>query len=144
MNRAHKARSTPHRSSSNIRGNTFKANKVDDYPLQIFRWLLLHFLAGAVFVFPAWLTLRLVLAFTDKGFVKQGGSMSGKPRLESGDTQKGETMTARLGNVLFWASILLAALWLYAMYGPGGVPNKSDMSPLAMGAVIVLIGWALR
>ena len=29
-------------------------------------------------------------------------------------------MAGRLGNVLFWASIGIAAFWLYGVYGPDG------------------------
>jgi hypothetical protein len=48
-------------------------------------------------------------------------------------------MAARLGEVLFWACIILAGLWLYAVYGPGGGP-KVDITGYAIGAGLVLIG----
>ena len=52
-------------------------------------------------------------------------------------------MAARLGEVVFWACIILAGLWLYAVYGPGGGP-KVDITGYAIAAGPVLIGWALR
>jgi hypothetical protein len=52
-------------------------------------------------------------------------------------------MAARLGEVLFWASLILAALWFYFILGPGGAP-KGDVTVYLTGAVIVAIGWALR
>jgi hypothetical protein len=52
-------------------------------------------------------------------------------------------MAARLGEVLFWACIILAGLWLYAVYGPGAGP-KVDITGYAIAASLVLIGWALR
>jgi hypothetical protein len=42
-------------------------------------------------------------------------------------------MAARLGEVLFWACISLAGLWLYAVYGPGGGP-KVDITGYAIAA----------
>ena len=39
------------------------------------------------------------------------------------DRLSGAKMVARLGEVLFWACIILAGLWLYAVYGPGGGPK---------------------
>jgi hypothetical protein len=54
-------------------------------------------------------------------------------------------MAARLGNVLFWASIGVATLWLYSVYGPdGGINLREDLIGFVVAAVIVLIGWWLR
>jgi hypothetical protein len=54
-------------------------------------------------------------------------------------------MTARLGNVLFWASIGVAAFSLYDVYGPDGELNpREDLTGFVVAAVIVLIGWAFR
>jgi hypothetical protein len=52
-------------------------------------------------------------------------------------------MAARLGEILFWACIILSGLWLYAVYGPGGGP-KVDITGYAIAAGLVLIGWGLR
>ena len=54
-------------------------------------------------------------------------------------------MAGRLGNVLFWASIGIAAFWLYGVYGPdGGINPREDLIGFVVAAVIVLIGWSLR
>jgi hypothetical protein len=59
------------------------------------------------------------------------------------ESTDGAKMVARLGEVLFWACISLAGLWLYAVYGPGRGP-KVDITGYAIAAGLVLIGWALR
>jgi len=52
-------------------------------------------------------------------------------------------MAGRLGNVLFWASIGLAAYLLYDVFGKGEAP--ADVGYVyGFAAVIVLIGLALR
>jgi hypothetical protein len=54
-------------------------------------------------------------------------------------------MAGRLGNVLFWASIGIAAFCLYGVYGPdGGINPREDLIGFVVAAVIVLIGWSLR
>jgi len=54
-------------------------------------------------------------------------------------------MAARLGNVLFWASLGVAAFWLYSAYGPDGELNpREDLIGYGVAAVIVFIGWSLR
>jgi hypothetical protein len=59
------------------------------------------------------------------------------------ESTDGAKMVARLGEVLFWACISLAGLWLYAVYGPGRGP-KVDITGYAIAAGLVLIGWAFR
>lgn len=49
-------------------------------------------------------------------------------------------MAERLGNVLFWASILIAGGWV-SMTLPFGTNMGFAVIP---AAIIVLIGWALR
>jgi hypothetical protein len=54
-------------------------------------------------------------------------------------------MAGRLGNVLFWASIGVAAYLLYAVYGPDGEINpREDLIGFVVAAVIIFIGWSLR
>ena len=54
-------------------------------------------------------------------------------------------MAGRWGNVLFWASIGIAAFWLYGVYGSdGGINPREDLIGFVVAAVIVLIGWSLR
>jgi hypothetical protein len=52
-------------------------------------------------------------------------------------------MTARLGEVLFWASVILAGLFFYVVFGEWGAPKDEPTFYIA-GGIIVLIGWALR
>jgi hypothetical protein len=115
--------------------------------IDIFRWLLLHFLFGALFVFPAYFTIRFVrYCFSDRS--EHDGSMFlhgiKKDNLSTPLNGRASSMAARLGNVLFWASVLFAALWFFAMLGPGGVSKGEEMQVYVGGAIIVLIGWALR
>jgi hypothetical protein len=77
---------------------------------------------------------------TKSGECRSRGLLSRYNLTESTD---GEKMAARLGEVLFWACIILAGLWLYAVYGPGAGP-KVDITGYAIAASLVLIGWALR
>jgi hypothetical protein len=48
-----------------------------------------------------------------------------------------------LGNVLFWASVLIAGAWIYFNYSTGGAfYSLGNASPQA--GIMVLIGIALR
>jgi len=51
-------------------------------------------------------------------------------------------MAARLGEVLFWAGIILAALWLYLAFNAG--EPKDDFTLYFVPLVIVFVGWVLR
>ena len=54
-------------------------------------------------------------------------------------------MAERLGNILFWASIGVAAFSLYAVYGPDdGINLREDLIVFVVAAVIFHIGWWLR
>jgi len=54
-------------------------------------------------------------------------------------------MAGRLGNVLFWASLGVAAYWLYGVYGPDGELNpREDLTGFVVAGVIAFIGWSLR
>jgi uncharacterized membrane protein YedE/YeeE len=50
-------------------------------------------------------------------------------------------MAARLGNVLFWASLIIGAL---AGWGSLYVDAQARPVVLGFGAAVILIGWALR
>ena len=51
-------------------------------------------------------------------------------------------MAARLGEVLFWAGIIFAALWLYRAFNEEG--PKDNVALYVMPLFIVFIGWVLR
>jgi hypothetical protein len=57
-------------------------------------------------------------------------------------------MTARLGEVLYWVSVILAGLVLYGVYTAvkaGGSPtDENAIAFYIIAAPIVAIGWALR
>ena len=52
-------------------------------------------------------------------------------------------MATRLGDVLLWASIVIAGLFFYVVFGEWGAP-KDDPTFYIMGGIVVLVGWALR
>jgi hypothetical protein len=52
-------------------------------------------------------------------------------------------MKARLGNVLFWTVMLLAALWFLTVLVPGQ-SHKDNVTANIVGGLLVLIGLALR
>jgi hypothetical protein len=85
-------------------------------------------------------TINLRFTLTKSRECRSRGLLSRYNLTESTD---GAKMVARLGEVLFWACISLAGLWLYAVYGPGRGP-KVDITGYAIAAGLVLIGWALR
>jgi|RhiMetdeSRZDD1v2_1073273.scaffolds.fasta_scaffold4033969_1 hypothetical protein len=51
-------------------------------------------------------------------------------------------MAARLGEVLFWAGFILAALWFYRAFNAG--EPQDDVTLYVMPLFIVFIGWVLR
>jgi hypothetical protein len=51
-------------------------------------------------------------------------------------------MAARLGEVLFWAGIILAALWLYLAFN--AEEPQGDVTLYVMPLIIVFVGWVLR
>jgi hypothetical protein len=57
-------------------------------------------------------------------------------------------MLARLGNVLFWIGVIIAAGWLfigYSEYSTGHHFESADFATLAIVPAISLsVGWALR
>jgi hypothetical protein len=56
---------------------------------------------------------------------------------------KGEAMSARLGNVLFWLCIIIAGAWLWLAHSMGADQDSPAM--VYGGAGIALaVGWALR
>jgi hypothetical protein len=65
-----------------------------------------------------------------------------------GKENRSNPMAARLGNVLFWASILIAGVWLWFAAEIGLLKNPSDGQSLVVSyggaGIVVLIGWALR
>jgi hypothetical protein len=68
-----------------------------------------------------------------------------QPRADAKEKQS-NTMAARLGNVLYWASLLVAGAWLWFAAEIGLLKDPSGGQLFAYGAagVVVLIGWALR
>lgn len=52
-------------------------------------------------------------------------------------------MAARLGNALFWASVIFAALFFVAAEGLKK-PFLQDISLPIICGLIVLVGWGLR
>jgi hypothetical protein len=67
---------------------------------------------------------------------------------QRGKENRSNTMAARLGNVLFWAGILIAGAWLWFAAQIGLLKNPSDGQSLVVAyggaGIVVLIGWALR
>jgi hypothetical protein len=63
-----------------------------------------------------------------------------------GKENRSISMAARLGNVLYWASLLIAGAWLWFAAEIGLLKDPSGGKLFAFGAagVVVLIGWALR
>jgi hypothetical protein len=56
---------------------------------------------------------------------------------------KGEAMSARLGNVLFWLCIITAGAWLWFAHSIGA--DRDSPAMVYGGAGIALaVGWALR
>jgi membrane-bound acyltransferase YfiQ involved in biofilm formation len=51
-------------------------------------------------------------------------------------------MAARLGEVLFWAGVILAALWFYRAFNAG--EPQDDVTLYVVPLFIVFAGWALR
>lgn len=67
---------------------------------------------------------------------------------QRGKENQSNTMAARLGNVLFWTSILIASAWFWFAAEIGLLKNPSDGQSLVAAyggaGIVVLIGWVLR
>jgi hypothetical protein len=70
-----------------------------------------------------------------------------QPRADAKENRS-NTMAARLGNVLYWTSILIAGAWFWLLSEMGVFkgPSNWQVQLFAYGTTgfIVLVGWALR
>jgi hypothetical protein len=56
---------------------------------------------------------------------------------------KGEAMSARLGNVLFWLCIIIAGAWLWLGHSMGA-DQDSPVMVYGGAGIALAVGWALR